>query len=183
MNGFKYRPYIHDYCSPRGFGNQGLIIVGAPITAQPNNLTLCQGTTDSISVNTSETSAIYEWQILQNGTFVPLVEQTGVFEINARFLRVVNASSSIDSTWVRCKITGCSGTSEVFTQNALIRVIQGPQIISQPTGDTLCDGTITSLQVVVDSPNLYTYRWYQNDNMLVNNTTHLIGVKDRKSVV
>jgi hypothetical protein len=55
-------------------------------------------------------------------------------------------------------------------------VIQGAQIISQPVGDTLCDGTITSLQVVVDSPNLYIFKWYQDNNLLVNNTTHLFGV-------
>lgn len=176
MNGFKYRPYVHDYCSPRGYGNHGLIVVGAPITAQPNDITLCQGATDSISVNTSETSALFNWEILQNGSFVPLVEQPGVLELNGRFLRIVNANTTIDSTVVRCKIIGCSGISEVFTQPALIRVIQGAQILSQPIGDTLCNESITSLQVVVDSPNLYTFRWYQNDIMLVNNTTHLTGV-------
>lgn len=175
MNGFKYRPYVHDYCSPRGYGNAGLIIVGAPITAHPNNITLCQGVTDSVSSNSSDLSASYQWEMLVNGSYIPINNQLGVLEPNGRFLRIVNAQTTLDSAWVRCKLIGCSGVAETYTNPALIRVIQGAQIISHPIGYSICDSASASISVSVNSPQLYSFRWYE-DNQLINSSfTNITG--------
>ena len=175
MNGFKYRPYVHDYCSPRGYGNAGLIIVGAPITAHPNNITLCQGVTDSLSSNSSDLSASYQWEMLVNGSYIPINNQLGVLEPNGRFLRIVNAQPTLDSTWIRCKLIGCSGIAETYTNPALIRVIQGAQIISHPIGYSVCDSSSASINVSVNSPQLYSFRWYE-DNQLINSSfTNITG--------
>jgi len=175
MNGFKYRPYISDYCSPRGYGDSAVLYVGPKITTQPLNKTLCQGATDSISVNTTSVSSTYNWEIRQGNSFVPLVDQPGVLVANGRFLRIENASTSIDSTWVRCLIQGCNTLSVAYTDSVLIRVVASPQILFESPVDTICQGDSTLLTVSVQSPQLYTYRWYENDVLIMANTSQMWG--------
>ncbi len=175
MNGFLYRPYVHDYCSPRGYGNGGMIIVGAPITAQPLSITLCEGATDSVSTNSSDLSALYEWEVLQNGTYIPVSGLQTNLVPNGRFLKIQNATIANDSTWVRCKLTGCSGISQTYTSPALIRVVQGAQIISQPAGYSLCDSNSAAISVLVQSSQLYSYRWYENNQLINGLNTNITG--------
>jgi hypothetical protein len=175
MNGFRYRPYISDYCSPRGYGDSAVLFVGPQISVQPQNKTLCQGVTDSINVNSLTASAIYNWEIRQGTSFFPLVDQPGVLVANGRFLRIENATTSIDSTWVRCRIQGCNPLSDVVTDSVLIRVIETAQIVFETPLDTICNGDSTLLTVLVESPQLYTYRWYENNVLITSNTSQIWG--------
>lgn len=175
MNGFKFRPYISDYCSPRGYGDSAVLYVGPKITTQPLNKTLCQGATDSIHVNSTSVSSIYNWEIRQGSSFIALVDQPGVLVANGRFLRIENASTSIDSTWVRCRIQGCNPMSEAVTDSVLIRVIASPQVLFETPIDTICHGDSTLLSVLVDNPQFYTYRWYENDILITANTSQMWG--------
>ncbi|MBI4931963.1 MAG: T9SS type A sorting domain-containing protein [Bacteroidetes bacterium] len=161
MNGYKYRCYVYDYCSPRNYSNVCTIIIAPKISAQPQNKNLCAGVTDSINVNTSSAGANYNWEIKLGGVWVPFVNQPGVMTANGRFLKVINAQTSVDSTWARCRINGCIPASDIYSDSALIRVISQPVIISQSMGDTLCEMQNDSLMVYTNSSQ-YTFKWYQN---------------------
>lgn len=175
MDGFKFRPYIYDYCSPRGYGDSATLFVGPKISVQPQNITLCQGATDSINVNTASVNSAYFWEIMQGNSFVPLIDQAGVISANGRFLRIENASLSLDSSWVRCKIEGCSPISQAYTDSVLIRVVPVAQITFETQRDTVCQGDSLILMVVVDNPQFFTFRWYENDVIITSNTSSLWG--------
>lgn len=161
MNGYKYRCYVYDYCSPRNYSNVCTVTIAPKISAQPQNKNLCAGVTDSINVNTGSVGANYNWEIKQGGVWVPFVNQPGVMTANGRFLKVINAQTSVDSTWARCRINGCIPAADIYTDSALIRVVPQPIVLSQSKGDTVCESQNDSLMVYTNS-SLYTYKWYQN---------------------
>ena len=177
MDGFKYRPYISDYCSPRGYGNEAILNVGPKITLHPLSENFCQGVTDSIACNSSSASTSYAWEIKQGGVFVPFVDQPGVMTTNGRYFKIINASPSIDSTYIRCKINGCTPASDVYTDSALIRVINVPaNILSYyAPPDSICANDTSYLNVIVDNPQFYTFTWYANNNPLTYNTSQCWG--------
>lgn len=170
MDGYKYRCWLKDYCSPISYSNAGMISIGPKITKHPQSLSLCEGETDSISVNSSSSSVSYFWQILQNGSWDTLHNQAGVMHTNGRFLRFENVAPSLDSTIVRCRMEGCSPQAYVYTDSAIITVIRQPQILWQSMDDSVCEGDMDSIMVITNS-GPYTYQWYQNSNPMTYNTS------------
>lgn len=179
MNGYKYRLHLRDYCSPKSYSNTATLTVGPKITAQPLTKSFCQNATDSIFVNSSSPSVSYQWEIKQNGNYVPLVNQPGVLVANGRYLRVQNVQPSLDGTIVRCRLTGCTPASFSYSDSAVIKVISIPVITSQSIGDTICSGVVDSLVVnVAGGP--YTYQWYANGIALTYSTSQVSGHNTRK---
>ncbi|MHC1707706.1 MAG: hypothetical protein AB9842_09310 [Bacteroidales bacterium] len=170
MDGFRYRFYVHDYCSSRAYSNVSTLTVGPKISAQPQNKTLCAGVTDSISVNSQAANAQFFWEVKQNGQFGPLINQPGVVEANGRFLRFTNAQAALDSTIYRCRVEGCNNLSSSFSNPALIRVISQPVVLWQSPDDTICEGTVDSLMVLTNS-GPYTFNWYENNTPITYNTS------------
>ncbi len=181
MNGFRLRCYVHDYCSPRVYSNVSTISVGPKITQQPLGKTLCQGVTDSISINSSSSGTQYQWEVWQNGAYVPVVPQPGVIVPNGRFLRFVNVQPSLDSTWYRCRTDGCSPAAFAYSDSALIRVVSMPSVLWQSTDDTVCEGAVDSF-MVVSNYGPYTYNWYENNNALTYNTSQMCCFNTNKLV-
>ncbi|HRY31995.1 MAG TPA: hypothetical protein P5531_03405 [Bacteroidales bacterium] len=181
MNGFRLRCYIHDYCSPRVYSNVSTISVGPKITQQPLGKTLCQGVTDSISINSSSPATQYQWEVWQNGAYVPVLAQAGVIVPNGRFLRFVNVQPSLDSTWYRCRTDGCSPAAFAYSDSALIRVVSMPSVLWQSTDDTVCEGAVDSF-MVVNNVGPYTYNWYQNNTALTYNTSQMCCFNTNKMV-
>jgi len=175
MNGYRFRSYINDYCSPRGYGNTAILYAGPVITTQPVNKTICQGATDSLQVNSTDTGATYSWEIRGVNGFEPLVVQAGLLETNGRFLKIIDAMSSLDSIWVRCRVTGCTPLSDALTDSALVRVVPEAQVLAQDFGGTFCENDSASIAVDVLNPSLYTYLWYQDGDPLTSNTLSLWG--------
>lgn len=170
MDGYRIRFWIQDYCSPRTYSNIGEIHIGPKITQHPQDISLCYGVTDSISVQSSSLNANYHWEVFQNGSWDSLVPQAGWLVPNGRFLRIENASMAADSVLVRCRMSGCSPQAWAWTDSALIRVIPPPSILWQSMDDSVCEGSVDSFMVITnDGP--YTYQWYENNNPLTYNTS------------
>jgi hypothetical protein len=165
MNGFKFRFYVHDYCSPNNYSNEAVLTVGPKITVQPLNKNLCVNATDSINVNSSSANTSYQWEIKQGASFVPIVNQPGVMTTNGRYLKFINVQPAINGSILRCRVNGCTPQAYEYSDTALIKVIAPPVILSQSNNDTLCELINDTLKVNV-SAGPYTFQWYANGSPL-----------------
>ncbi len=180
MDGFRFRCYVSDYCSPRVYSNAGTLHTGPKITQQPVSVKmLCQNATDSVFVNSSSANVQYQWELWQNGSWTPLVEQPGVITSNGRFLRFQQAQPALDSTLVRCTLSGCNGSAPVNSNTSLIRVVPVPSVVWQTHYDTVCPGTPDSLMVIPNS-DFFTLNWYANNVAMTGNTSQLSGYNTNK---
>lgn len=180
MDGFRFRAYVNDYCSPRQYSNPWTLHIGPKLTTQPvASKTFCEGVSDSISVNSSSANVSYQWEILQNGTYVPVVNQPGVIGSNGRFLALYNTQVSFDSVFVRCALTGCNALAPVYSNPSLIRVVPHPAVIWQTAYDSICPGTADSL-IVKPNSSLFTLNWYKDNVAITANNGQMQGYNTNK---
>jgi len=172
MDGFQFRFYVNDYCSPRAYSDEGSVSIGPKITQHPQNLQVCEGSNGTLSVNSSSPSVSYLWQVFQNGAWDTLVNNPSVMYANGRFLYVVNAQPGFDSTLVRCRIDGCSPQVYTYSNSARISVISDPHILWQSTDDSICEGDIDSFMVVLNE-GPWQYQWYSNNSPITYNTSSM----------
>lgn len=132
-------------CSNGGSGTPSTSIfvdASLKISTQPADLTICEGTSGSFAVETSASSATYQWQYSPDGTNwtnVDTAQDPYVSGYTTNTLTLTNAPIGWNSNRVRCVVTnsGCSTNS-----NAVLLTIK-----SLPTPPT--QGAITAATCAV----------------------------------
>jgi len=137
------------------------------IFSQPTNVTGCEGSPLTMTVNASSNPGVitYEWYC--NGG---LAATTGTPSYTIASV----AQSQHQGTWY-VKIKDACGLS-ANTSTYQVTIQKPAQITAHPTGKTLCDGQQYSLAANATG-SLITYQWYKN-NMPINGATgnsYLIG--------
>lgn len=131
------------------------------INQQPENLTLCAGTSGTISTDATNAAA-YVWQIESGGSFIDLAlsPQEGINEENSATLSIDGSVLPIGTYSVRCRITGsCSG--DVFSIPVQILVEPAAAISTQPQSLTVCEGLDAVFSVAASAT---TFQWQQSAN-------------------
>jgi gliding motility-associated-like protein len=125
------------------------------ITLQPVDNTSCLGDSVSFTVVATGSGLTYQWR---RGS-VNLVNNSFVSGVNAPTL-IINPSQLADfGTNYNVIVTGVFAPNDTSINVSLIQVAN-PQITTQPTSQTVCEGTSVSFSVVATGTNV-TYQWYQ----------------------
>jgi hypothetical protein len=125
------------------------------ITLQPDDNTSCLGDSVSFTVVATGSGLTYQWR---RGS-VNLVNNSFVSGVNAPTL-IINPSQLADfGTNYNVIVTGAFAPNDTSINVSLIQVAN-PQITTQPTSQTVCEGTSVSFSVVATGTNV-TYQWYQ----------------------
>lgn len=160
MNGWGYRCVITGTCFPTVISNSvSLAITPLPsITSNPTDQTSCFNTTSTFTVYGFATS--YQWQEF-TGTVWTNMSNIGVYAgVNTNVLTINNTPASLSGNMYRCILgTGCP--PNVTTTAATLTVYAYPVINTQPTTQTVCEGT-TATFFVNATGLLLEYQWEVN---------------------
>ena len=135
------------------------------ITLQPVDNTSCLGDSVSFTVAATGSGLTYQWR---RGS-VNLVNNSFVSGVNAPTL-IINPSQLADfGTNYNVIVTGAFAPNDTSINVSLIQVAN-PQITTQPTSQTVCEGTSVSFSVVATGANL-SYQWRKGMVNLINSPT------------
>jgi hypothetical protein len=126
------------------------IIVMPEILAQPTSQNVCQGTTATFSVQAESTEPLrYQW--LKDGIEIPGAV-TEYYSIPAANLNDTGSYS--------VQIT--NNCSQIKSDAAVLDIIVMPQILAQPTGQKVCQGTTAKFSVRAKSTEPLRYQWLKD---------------------
>jgi hypothetical protein len=166
MDGFKYRAYIHDICSPRVYTDQMVLRVGPAFTDQSTELTICEGATDTIFVASANSNGLYQWQVFRNNEWTNLVANENNIQIDNELLILNNAFAGMDSLF-RCRIDGCSPNLYSYSNPIPVTVQPNNFTIEGPFQTTGCLGDTIALYVETNGEN-FDAQWIR-DGVAINN--------------
>lgn len=141
-----------------------IVILPATIfTGQPDDLTLCAGTSGSTSVTVDATSPTYQWQYF-NGTVWTDIDATflsgTVSGFTGNILSVTTAPNSSVSYSIRCEVTDGAYTEN--SEEALLTLYAEPGITLQSPTTSVCTGaTVAYLNYTstAANPNRYSLNY------------------------
>jgi hypothetical protein len=167
MDGFKYRAYIHDICSPRVYTNQMVLRVGPAFTDQSTALTICEGATDTLFVASANSNGLYQWQVFRNNAWIDLLANEDNIQINDDQLILSNVFAGMD-TLFRCRIDGCSPNFYSYSDPIVVSVQSNNLTIAGPFQTTGCLGETIALYVETNGGS-FDAQWMR-DGAAINNS-------------
>lgn len=129
-----------------GSASAQVVVDEAPVvTAEPEDVVVCEGTEATMSVGASGGGLEYQWYA--SGAAVPGATEATVSQ---------TVVAAMDGMRVWCVVR--NGCGEVTTRQAVVTVKRKPQIVEQPTGGQVSAGGAIELRVVAEGENLR-YQW------------------------
>ncbi len=155
MNNYLYRVNLTSSCGNATSTSATLTVNTLPvITSQPQSATACTGTSVTFTASATGTGITYQWQVSATGCAGPFVNIAGATSASYTIPAVVLAQNN---TGYRVVVSGTC--SPVATSNcALLTVLTAVTITSNPTNQTVCEGTNTSFTVGASGTGLV-YQW------------------------
>ncbi len=102
-------------------------VPGSPtITLQPNNLTLCSGSSGSFIMNASPNATSFQWESSTGGPFTALTNVAPYSGVTTKTLNVTGATNPLNNTQYRCVATNTTGN--VATNVVVLTVIAGASL-------------------------------------------------------
>ncbi|MFN0030551.1 MAG: T9SS type A sorting domain-containing protein [Flavobacteriales bacterium] len=168
MDGFKFRSYVSDICSERAYTNEMVLRVGPAIESQTQEVSICEGASDSIFVLSTLNTSSYQWEVFTNGIWEVIVNGTN-HEIESNVLHLLNVYAGMDSLY-RCRTTGCDPQLFMYSEEIVLSVIPMEMIEVTPLADEVCPGGTASILLPVDTSG-YNFQWYVDDEPLADSPT------------
>ncbi len=122
------------------------------ITAEPQDVTVCEGQTAAMSVGASGGGLRYQWYV--GGSAVPGATGTTVEQV---------VTAAMNGMRVRCVVINDCGQAE--SREAVLTVKTAPQIVEQPQGGEVVRGGRYVLRVVAQGENLR-YQWKKDGQVI-----------------
>jgi len=122
------------------------------VTAEPQDVAVCEGTQATMSVGASGGGLTYQWYA--SGAAIP-----GATEATVRQAVV----AAMDGLRLWCVVR--NGCGEVATRQAVVTVKRKPQIVEQPVGGEVSQGGAIELRVVAQGENLR-YQWKKDGQQI-----------------
>lgn len=153
------------------------VIVDTPLTFSHNfnystSVYGCQNGNTEIVLDTALISGgpyTLQWQILSGGTFSNLVDGANYQNVNNDTLKISSISLAMNNSLFRVLISNTCGL--VNSDTTSLKINQLPDIITHPTGQTVCVGNQTTLSVAADGSGL-SYQWQVNTGSSFTNLTN-----------
>ncbi|HEX8517709.1 MAG TPA: PKD domain-containing protein [Bacteroidia bacterium] len=150
---------------------------GPPITAQPINLSVCNGNPASFSVTATGVGLTYQWQVNTGGGFVNVSNGIVYSGVTTSNLAISAASVSMNGNLYRCIVTSPSCGGSTISASAVLTVSPstGASIsISANPSNNVCTGVnVIFTAVPVNGGTTPAYQWKLNGaNVGVNSSTY-----------
>jgi len=155
MNNYQYNVIISNACTPAGVtsANATLTVSNvATITAQPVDVTVCEGANTSFTVTASATS--YQWQVSTDGgtNFTDITGETNT-TLNLSAVTAGMNNNQYRLVAFSCGPTGLNSTAAILTVNS------GVSITTQPADVTACVGSDATFTITAAGTAPITYQW------------------------
>jgi uncharacterized repeat protein (TIGR01451 family)/gliding motility-associated-like protein len=159
-----YNVIVSGSIAPNDTSVNAILDVNTPpnITIQPTSQSICTGDTVRFSVMVTGFNLTYQWR---KGT-TDLVSGGNVLDATAATLVIFPATIADTAFDYNVIVSGGCPPSETST-NAALLINSPPQIIAQPTNQTVCIGSSASFSVAALGTGL-TYQWRKGSTNLIN---------------
>ena len=159
MNGYDYRCIVTEsgLCSTPSASANLIVRAYPPITAQPENRTICENGNTTFSVTATGTSLTYQWQENTGSGFNNITDGGVYSNATTSILSISGASMSYNNYAYRCLVTE-SNICTTTSAEATLTVRAYPVISTPPVDDVVCDGQAASFSVTATGTSL-TYQW------------------------
>ncbi|MGK4566956.1 immunoglobulin domain-containing protein [Flavobacterium sp. 3HN19-14] len=133
------------------------------IVTNPTGSTICSGQPFTLNVAATGTGLTYQWY--QGTTLIPLAT-TDTYTVN---------SSLVSDTGDYTVVVSGTCTPPVTSAIAQMIVNRGRAIVTQPVGDTVCEGQPISLSITATGTNL-NYQWFLNGDLMPGETAPTLNI-------
>ncbi|MBL0046619.1 MAG: gliding motility-associated C-terminal domain-containing protein [Bacteroidetes bacterium] len=139
---------------------------------QPQNQTICEGTTTSFSVGTTIPSATYQWMMSSDSglTYTPAPVGSPFAGTNSSTLQILSTPFFLHNYLFKCIISGICGNA-FPSDSAGLTVNPVVAFTSQPVPQIVCVGDTVSFTVATNTQ--ASYQWLENISsgfVFINNT-------------
>lgn len=132
------------------------------VDSQPTNMDVCTEDDATFAVEASgSTNLTYQWQEDQGNGFANLSNGSDVSGANTTTLQLTSLTETMDAYQYRCVIAG-DNADDVVSEAAKLNVSVIPEIMSQPSGQSLNTGETATFSVSVSGNNL-SYQWQKSE--------------------
>lgn len=141
-----------------------IAIAQAPaITSNPNNSTVCEGIKTTFIIRATNATS-YQWEVSTDGgsTYNNVSNGTDYSGATIDTLTIISADETMDANLYRCVASGATSPDATSTA-AKLSVNTAPDITTQPSGSTICDGGNTSFTIAATGTGL-SYQWQVSSN-------------------
>ncbi len=160
MSTYQYRCVVTGTCAPLTvISGNGILTVGSniPVTAQPQNTTVCAGSTGTFSVTAASSGVIYQWQVNTGSGYANVSNGANYSGATTTSLSVLNTPIGFNGYQYRCVISN-SCVAPFFSNAATLSVQTAPTITTQPVNTTSCDFQNTGFSIAATGTGL-SYQW------------------------
>lgn len=169
MNGYQYQVVLGGTCTPSLTSSPATLTVNSPvaITDQPDDLSLCEGASGSLSVAASGSTITYQWQVRSpGGPFVNVTNAAPYSGATTATLNITNVPSTLNGYEYRVIVSGVPcGAVNSDTVSLTVNPVPGVVLVAAEN-NVINPATPTGLYATVSAPGAYTYQWYR-DGILV----------------
>jgi hypothetical protein len=137
------------------------VLQSATVTAQPQAVSSCSGTSVTFAVQAAGAGLTYQWR--KDGVNLNESATATGTKSNLLTLSSITAASAGQYT---CVVTGACG-SAVTSAAAPLIVSTAPQITTQPTSQSVCAGQTVNFSVAASGSSL-TYVWRRGSTIITN---------------
>ena len=159
MNGYQYHVVVSNTCGTVTSNNVTLTITnGVNITAQPANASgICVGQTATFSVTATGPGLTYQWQVSTDGG----LSYNNIASATSATYTTPAATAGMNNNRYRV-IVGTSCGSPVTSQAAILTVVAGAAITTEPSPVSVCPGADATFTVVATGAT--GYQWQVSTN-------------------
>ncbi len=157
LNNYQYRCIASTFCGITNSNPAVLTINTAPsVTTQPQSITVCSGSNQTLCITATGTNLTYQWQSSTacNGPW------TNITGATSACLTVTNITST---TSYKCVVSN-SCASGISSNCATITVLSPIVVTTQPLNTEVCSGNNTSFSVAGSSSQTIIYQWQLSVN-------------------
>lgn len=134
--------------------------VMAQITVEPLPSTVCEGTNTSFSV-TANNALSYQWQVLDGGVFVNMLDTAPFSGSTTATLAITGAPYFWNQSSLRCVVT-LNGLPNDTSSTVLLLVRPVPNILSQPSDQASCEGDTRDFSFSINGAAFLNFQWQTN---------------------
>lgn len=155
-----YRRVVNSGACNTSNSNVIQITVNPPTTivTQPANANTCAGSNAFISVSAVGSSLSYKWQEKIGSAYVDITNGVQYPGFTTSTLTISSPTALMNGNKYRVIVSGNCVPSDVTSDSAQLFIDPSPVITSQPVASNVCEGTISTFNVVASGSPL-TYRW------------------------
>ncbi len=156
MNNNRYRVIISNSCTSSLISNAATLTVTsqAAISTQPSAASGCPGSSASFSVSATGPGLSYQWQVSTDGG----TTWSDISGATSAAYSISSLTPSLNNNRYRVSISSSCSANASISNDALLTVLPGAQVLQQPADVAGCVGSSATFTVNVNGSG-FNYQW------------------------